>query len=342
MPVHFYVPYRKDGLDSLPRTPAEYWPWMLQNRGINEGKYSWTLQTYLELRAAGFECDLAETFPAQGVVVAHRDFLPVFLRPRSGVFLVCVKPDRQAHTWSHYYVVQNPRDAIFSTNGGVSRATALSLWPQPGLIPRDAARDATCRNVVYAGREGNLAPELRGADWSARLSAAGFEWNRREPERWHDASDADVLIGIRSFVGRVDTNPIFDADSKPPSKLTNAWMAGVPAVLGVESAFRALREHELDYLEVATQDDLVAALERLRSDPALYRAMVAHGRKRAVAFSREATVAAWKRALTVDIDEPMQAWLRQGALGRSGRNVANILKYFSKADNLRSLLTIFK
>jgi hypothetical protein len=341
-PVNFYVPFRSDGVRSLPTTPGQYWEWMLRQRGINEGKYSWTLQTFLHLSAAGFDCVLTDEFPKRGIVVAHRDFLPVFLLPRAQVFLVCLKPDRREHTWAHYYIVQNPRDAVFSTPAGMGRTTSLPLWPQPGLTTRDPARAETCRNVIYAGREGNLAPELRVDSWAARLDAAGFKWNRRPLERWHDASDADVIVGVRSFVGRDATDPIYAIDSKPPSKLINAWLAGVPAVLGIESAYRGVREHELDYLEVATPDELLAALERLRADPALYRAMVAHGRRRAAAFTPEALTSAWIRTLTVDVREGHESWRRQGELGRMRDNIANMLKYFSKADNLRSLLTIFK
>jgi hypothetical protein len=37
-------------------------------------------------------------------------------------------------------------------------------------------------------------------------------------------------------------------------KLYNCWHAGVPAVLGAESAFRANRRSDLDYLEVQSLD----------------------------------------------------------------------------------------
>jgi hypothetical protein len=80
---------------------------------------------------------------------------------------------------------------------------------------------------------------------------------------------------------------------KPGTKLYNAWLAGVPAVLGPEPAFRELRRHELDYLEVTSVEEALAAIDRLRSDPALYRAMVDHGRERARDFSVEAILDRW-------------------------------------------------
>jgi hypothetical protein len=340
--IRFYIPFRSDGIESLPASSDEYWPWILRHRHVGEGKYSWTLQTFLHLRDAGFDCEFVERFPDDGIVVAHRDFLPVFLRPRANVFLVCLKPDRREHTWAHYYVVQNSNDVVFRRPGPKNFASVLFSWPQPGLIPRQSTRDATCRNVVYAGRDGNLAPELRAPSWAARLEAAGFSWQRKPLEQWHDFSETDVVVAARTFEEPDATNPIFSADSKPPMKLINAWLAGVPAVLGVESAFRSVREHDLDYLEVKSADELAQALERLRADPALYRAMVAHGRARAIAYDIGPVRQAWMKALTVDLAERHEAWKRQGAVGRSVDGVLDTLKYFSNADNLRSLLTIFK
>lgn len=340
--IHFYVPYRADGIESLPASPEEYWSWIVRHRHVGEGKYSWTLQTYLQLRAAGFDCVLTERLPRRGIVVAHRDFLPVFMRPRSGIFLVCIKPDRREHTWSHYYVVQNSNDPIFDGQGGARPASVIYGWPQPGLVSRDPKRGAACKNVVYAGRDGNLAPELRESAWAARLERAGFSWQRAPLERWHDFSQTDIVVAARSFAVPESTNPIYSVDSKPPMKLINAWLAGVPAVLGVESAFRGVREHDLDYLEVKSPDELAEALMRLRDDPDLYRAMVTHGRARALNFTVEVVRQAWMRTLTVDLREQHKAWLRMGPIRRVGIDVLNTLKYFSKADNLRSLLTIFK
>jgi len=137
-------------------------------------------------------------------------------------------------------------------------------------------------------------------------------------------------------------DPLYSVDTKPPMKLINAWLAGVPAVLGVESAFRAIREHELDYLEVRSPDELEGALFRLRNDPELYRAMVAHGRARAAGFTTERGREVWKQVLTEDLRERHDAWRRQGHMRRLGVGVVNTLRYFSKADNVRSLLTIFR
>jgi len=86
--------------------------------------------------------------------------------------------------------------------------------------------------------------------------------------------------------------------NKPAWKLFNAWLAGVPAVLGPESGYRELREGPLDYVEAATPDDALRALQRLHDEPAAYAAMVANGLRRGSAFTTQATLARWQQLLS--------------------------------------------
>ncbi len=341
-PIFFYLPHRADGIAVVPDSMQAYWPWLLEQSGKNKGKYSWTLQTYLQLRDAGFPCALSESFPKRGIVIAHRDFLPIFLRPRAGVFLICIKPDRKEHTWAQYYVVQNSRDDIFQTRKGAGRTSAVPFWPQPSLVPRDASRGTTCTNVAYLGRALNLAPELTGPAWSGEVATLGMSWSSRDIARWNDYSDVDVTVSIRTFGAGKISHPVFNPDSKPPSKLINSWLAGVPAILGAESAYQSIRQDPLDYIEVTSPAELTAALLKLRDDPALYRAMVEHGWKRAEGFSVAAVGRRWMEVLEKDIAACHADWRGSGTLGRLSKSVRNISEYFASGQNLRDLLTIFK
>jgi hypothetical protein len=47
---------------------------------------------------------------------------------------------------------------------------------------------------------------------------------------WHDYSTDDLVLAVRDLTEK-------DALVKPASKLVNAWIAGVPALLGPEPAF---------------------------------------------------------------------------------------------------------
>jgi len=82
-------------------------------------------------------------------------------------------------------------------------------------------------------------------------------------------------------------------DSKPATKLYNAWLAGVPALLSPDVAFRELRRSPLDYLEAAGPAEAKSGVRRLLAEPDLYRRMVANGRARAAEFSAGAVLARW-------------------------------------------------
>jgi hypothetical protein len=77
----------------------------------------------------------------------------------------------------------------------------------------------------------------------------GLAWRLVPRQHWHDYSDVDVVVAVRSF----DHND-------PPSKFHNAWHAGVPAVLR-ESAYQANRKRDLDYLEVSSADDVMLIVD---------------------------------------------------------------------------------
>src|SRR5436309_1927650 len=88
----------------------------------------------------------------------------------------------------------------------------------------------------------------------------------------HLLGDAVLVLAVR---------PEGRSTNKPASKLVNAWLAGVPALLGPEIAYRELRRSELDYCEVSSLAEAQAAVDRLLGDPGLYNAMVENGRARA-------------------------------------------------------------
>ena len=120
-------------------------------------------------------------------------------------------------------------------------------------------------------------------DYGAGLAA-------RAGLRWPDYSTVDAVVALRPPDGR-------SYPGKPATKLYNAWLAGVPAVLGTESAYRAERRSELDYLEAASGAEALAALRELATDPHRFAAMVDNGRSRATAVAPAAVAARWRDLL---------------------------------------------
>ena len=299
LPVYFILPERFMP-DRIPRSVNEGW------RGFGLGIHAWTLQTYLRLREIGFNCELVTEMPRTGLVVAHGHALRSLGRSHTRspeVLLICVKGDGDWVSDADLHIVQNLDEARKRYDSHY-----LPHWPQPGLLPRDSTRGNRFDVVSFFGHERNLAPEIVSPDWAQSLSGMGLEWQPiLSTNHWLDPAgiDArvidyrgvDVVVAVRSFEKR-DMRRTRSYCQKPATKLYNAWLAGVPAVLGVESAFRAERQSDLDYIEVASIEEATDALRRLKSDPALRTAMVANGQRRAAEVEPESIVQAWRSFLT--------------------------------------------
>src|ERR1035441_1115704 len=223
----------------MPMSPDVAWS------GFNFGVYTWTVQTALRLGQVGLACKLTSELPEEGIVLAHRECMAVdeqHVTPGPKRLLVNLAADLGLYSPANLQVVQNPTQARFFVN-----CHWICHWPEPGLIPRDPSKGERFQNVAYVGNEKSLAPELRNQDWSARLADLGFNWIPKTGEFryddpstyriggvWTDYSDIDVMCAVRCFLPR-SARAAFD--HKPPTKLVNAWIAGVPAILGHESAF---------------------------------------------------------------------------------------------------------
>lgn len=289
-PVYFYLP-EHDWPDPLPTSANEYW------QGFSRGIYSWTLQTYLHLSAHDVPCQLVKTLPETGIVLAHRESLPYELTPTHQVLLVCLKADQDAHPYAQYHIVQNPHETRRLRN-----SLYIPHWPQPGLQPRDATRGCRVENVAYMGISYNLAPELKDVTWKETLRERGFTWQIRPRECWHDYSDVDVVVAVRAFQNREYYH------WKPATKLYNCWHAGVPALLGCESAFRAERKGEFDYIEVRSPNEILQTLTQLKSDPQLYHDIVNNGQIRSRETNQSSLVEKWKQAFYKQLSGEYKRW----------------------------------
>jgi hypothetical protein len=288
LPVVFFL---DDGeLDAL-RTldPGRGW------RELQRGERAWVLQTYLHLAGAGYPAQLASQLPVgDALVVFHakqRRALPRWGRGRRGKVLVAARGDLKATGFANFEVVQNRHSA----DG--RRQLYVPHWPQPGLLPREAARGTTLARAAYKGFDRNLHPYFRGAEWRAFLAARGIEWiadsvpfaeraTDSQALEWPDFRHVDLVVAVRP-------PDLPRRDSKPATKLCNAWLAGVPALLSPDVAFRELRRSPLDYLEVENPEQAQAGVERLLAEPDLYARMVENGRRRAAECTVEAVAAHW-------------------------------------------------
>ena len=280
----------------MPENADTYW------LDFGQGVYSWTLQTYLRLKADGFPCELTQTLPSEGIVLAHRGFLPFNLRPSSRLLIVCLKADYEQHPYAQLHIVQNPAETKT-----IRDSYYMPHWSQPGLISRDEARGDQFENVAYFGLEKNIATELQSPSWQEQLDVLGLRWYVVSRDRWHDYSNIDAIVAVRSFNSQ-------DHTSKPATKLYNAWNAGVPAILGCESAYIAERKSELDYLEVASPNDAILALKRLRDHKKLRHAMILNGKIRAEETNPKRLVNRWRNLLIDGVIPVYERWCKSSNL----------------------------
>jgi hypothetical protein len=293
-------------------------------RHVDGGRAAWILQTWARLRQAGLPATLARELPASGIAVIHADDFAAFDRrflPRRLWTVVC-RADRAPLWRADFEIVQNPLQA------DDRRAFYANHWTQPGLHPREPGRGGAVRRVAYFGMFKHLPRELRAPEWPQRLAALGLEWSTPgnasveapiDFAQLHDYSTTDVVVAVRDPARN-------GADHKPPTKLLNAWLAGVPAIVGPESAYRALHRDALDYIEADDAEAVLAALQRLRDDPKLYAAMCRRARERAAEIAPVTTALAWHELLTVRLPARQRAAVprilhlfRAGA--RSGQRV---------------------
>jgi hypothetical protein len=286
------------------------WQWMFEEakpiHGLSDGEYAWSLLTFLRLREYGFPCHMTDTLPDEGIVVTHRINLPLNFKPHRKLFLVCLQADKAPHPFVQMSVVLSPEQlkCKYSYLGDVHAPKLrkktnqprkndyfLPHWPLPGLIPRDPDRKDKFENVVFFGVGRSLAWELFQDDWKNTIKQLGLNWCYRGPGKagqdWQDFSDVDVILAVRSFQG--DDNFAW----KPATKLYNAWHAGVPAILGRESAYQAERKSHLDYIECQTVEQVLDALKKLQDDSTFRQSMIDNGKERAKETATDILVHKW-------------------------------------------------
>ncbi|MEM9482396.1 MAG: hypothetical protein AAGA83_01755 [Cyanobacteria bacterium P01_F01_bin.116] len=304
--IFFYIP-REFWPDRLPASSAENWS------GFGLGIYAWTVQTYLKLSEAGIACQLTHQFPDQGIVLFHGNAVRTGnICPGPKRLLVCLKAESTLCRQAQLHVVQNP--------GEVSRVLGcyfIPHWPQPGLKPRLKERQNRFETIAFLGHRNSLATELMTPAWQLQLRQRGLTWqpvintnvwdsHQSIDTGWNDYQQIDAIVAIRQF-GL--TRPGFRR--KPATKLYNAWLAGVPAILGREIAYRATGTAEVNYLEANAMAELLSCLNRLQQDEVLRNRLVKKGQLRALQYTPEVITQRWQQFLSQVVIPTYQDWCSQ-------------------------------
>jgi len=271
--------------------------------------YSWIYQSWQRLREADIACTLSTKLLEPGVIVTLGNYLITALgedgmMPQE-TFLVDVVADRAPHPGAQLHVVENKLQARL-----LPHAIFIPHWPQRGLIPRHPNRGLRFENVVFFGEPKNLAPELRSKEWQERLSQElGISFYLQGNQGWHDYSNVDAVIAIRSFSPSRHLN-------KPATKLYNAWHAGVPFIGGVDSAYAADGRPGVDYLVATSLEEVFTHLQQLKDSPTLRSRLVQEGSCSAKNFTHEVILQHWKKLVQETIPKNVAAWQKKSTLSR--------------------------
>jgi len=250
---------------------------------FRRGENNWIVQTYAllreELERRGFRPLLQSEFLPGAIAIAHWDALNAFWSGAHRCRVIGVRADRPPLHGCDRVIVQN------NIAPDTASIRFIPHWPQPGLLPRDPGRGARVENIAYLGRAAGAVPWMTSDNFGKQLAKLGVNL-RLADSGWEDYRNLDAILSVRP------ESPAM-LESKPASKLTNAWLAGVPALVGVEPAFEALRRSELDFMRIGSAGDAIACIERLKNDPARYLAMIRNGRERSREFTRQAIAERW-------------------------------------------------
>jgi hypothetical protein len=262
------------------------------------GVNNWIIQTFLRLKeplaAAGIVPTIGEAFLPGCVNLAHRDSLNRLLLPYHRSYVVGVRADRPPLHSCKWEIVQNDLEPARP------RTRYLPFWPQPGLIARDTARDVRIERIAYFGRTGAAPAWFYDPAFHAELRRIGVTFEIRE-ERWFDYSQVDLVLAHRIEAATILRH-------KPASKLVNAWLAGVPALLADEPAYARLKRSALDYVAIESPRDVIATVRELRASPQVYRDMAANGLRRGGEFAVASTKDRWLRFLQGEVIPDALEW----------------------------------
>lgn len=240
----------------------------------------WLLQTWMLLRQVDspYSFHLVEKAVPNEINVFHYDTAT----SEYGVatcFSVVIRADRPPVFHADIVVEQNPaRQNV---------AFYIPHWTQPGLIPRNPNRGDRLEQLAVVGRSQYYPQFLSDPDFLQELEKLNIKLVFMDTGNWSDFRNIDAVLALRP-----DVSPRV-LETKPPSKLFNAWTARTPALIGAEPACQALRTDPLDYLEICDSQSVLSALRQLKTTPNLYSAMRDRCVVRAKKCTRETIRSKW-------------------------------------------------
>jgi len=269
--------------DHYPEDPDLNWNFFHTTNTI------WSYLTYVRLKQQGYP-DIGYSTrivagainvgtPAALAAAFNQNHSNERANPRDTVY-VAIRADKLSCSAAQIQIVQSPDQAIRLNN-----AYYVTHWPQPGLMPRKADGHRV-KKIGMAGLPKHYAVSRYGDSFQEEMQKRGVEIVKMDKTCWNNYSEIDVVLAVRAFNSKILTH-------KPPSKMINAWSAGVPVICNPEASYRWFGNPGKDYLEIETYEQLLEAIDTLREDGNTYLSLVESGRSRAEEFTNETVAGEW-------------------------------------------------
>ena len=293
---HFYSRYGFDFWPDIEKlNPTDI---TKHQKRFRSGRDVWTVQSYIQLapilRSKGYTVTAGCNVPNNSIVVAHSDDINQFFSGLYRAFIVGIRADRSTVLSAHIEILQN------GLHGESSHQKFIPLWHQPGLIPRNPSRGLRIQKIAYFGRKDSLPPWFSHSDFLSALSQLNIQFDVRS-DAWHDYSEVDLLLAHRVEAPTMLLQ-------KPGTKLYNAWLAGVPALLSPEPEYLRLRHSPHDFIDVNSPEDVIAAVKQLLSNPVDYEHMLKQCESRSKEFTDQAIASIWMDFLTGPVIQAYKDW----------------------------------
>lgn len=292
---------------------------------ISNGQWAWIIQTFHRLN----ECPLSDLTITSSERALEEHINVIFvddyldLASKFKYYCIVIILDRYVYFPGDLNVVQNKSHKLpfFSKY--------IPHWSQAGLIPKNG-RVFTSKNKINIGFFGlvensanlNSALEDRYAN-RVKVNMAG-------PNNWNDYSTTDLVIAIRGF-DKCTHN------QKPPTKLFNAWAAGVPFIGGADSAYEQVGVDGINYLKATTEMELFKCIDLLIESPELRQKLIENGRLAFENYNNKKITSCWNGLLS-NVDD-YDNWKKRSLIARK-INIALRAGYYNWLRIKRKILIV--
>jgi len=228
---------------------------------IMSGESVWSLRTFLELKRVNYpNLSVSHDFKPEAINIGHvntlTQLIKVLKKPFNGIIVSC-DADRSPFPFADINVKQAPsKSGIF-----------IYHWPEIGIIPRNKNRGLKIEKAAYFGvprkREALIHDVLE-----RELAKLGVEYIIINKGKWHDYSEIDLSIALRS-------DWRFRGYRKPGSKLYNSIIAGIPFIGTPEPSYLEYQKPGHSWLEAKKVSEVVAHVQRLKNNETHYAQLIA-------------------------------------------------------------------